>query len=527
MAAPTTEQDLRLQILNTLLTTPHRKLNAVYEVHKEMIEQDPRFYGHLAAWYTGAGGKSEIRDHVETFIINLSLSTFEGHRDAGLAMLRELPPYQVRRVVDFIHGTYEKVPQPVLPATPRQRGQPVAPAPKTTPAFQHVGLGKNLPKSLRTELARYLRERELDDEWFDGSVLIARDDMKRLYALLQLKPSDRARGILFERQMPEGSRLNAFKELEAAETPADKAQIIAHHKIPFRIASTVVSMTPTVLLALVSVMSPQELINSMAMLKRRGALDNPEIRAAVDAKLQTAKKGKRVSALKAQEAIKAAGLDEATNKQLEQVADAQVKRKGRIKVPTAILVDASGSMDSAIELGKRIAALLSAVMDAPLFVYAFNTMPYPITSEGPELSDWERAFRGIKAGGGTSCGCPLVMMQRQLQRVDQIILITDEGENNHPAFWEALTDYSRGLSAEPSVMIVKTPGAVDQLEWHGRQLGKQFDTWQFAGGTDYYSLPGLLPLLTRPSKLELLMSIMETPLPKRRLPVEMEEVTAT
>jgi hypothetical protein len=42
----------------------------------------------------------------------------------------------------------------------------------------------------------------------------------------------------------------------------------------------------------------------------------------------------------------------------------------------------------------------------------------------------------------------------------------------------------------------------------------QADAFQFNG--DYYSLPNLVPLLSRPSKLDLLMEIMEYPLPERR-----------
>src|ERR1700739_2636241 len=95
------EQDLRLEILNTLLTTPHRKLEQIWPVHHAMIEQDPRFYVRLAAWYNDHG---DVRDHKELFITALTLSDFAGHRDVGLALLRELPPYQVARVVDFIHG---------------------------------------------------------------------------------------------------------------------------------------------------------------------------------------------------------------------------------------------------------------------------------------------------------------------------------------------------------------------------------------------------------------------------------------
>jgi hypothetical protein len=78
-----TEQDLRLNILNTLLTTPHRKLETIWPVHQEMIAQDPRFYVRLAAWYNDHG---EVRDHKEMFIINLVLSAFPGHRDVGLAL---------------------------------------------------------------------------------------------------------------------------------------------------------------------------------------------------------------------------------------------------------------------------------------------------------------------------------------------------------------------------------------------------------------------------------------------------------
>src|SRR5271156_6892653 len=97
----TPEQDLRLRLLNTLLTTPHRKLDEIHPVHAEMVKSDPRFYVRLAAWYADHG---DVRDHKEMFIVTLVLSAFPGHRDVGLALLRGLPPYQVVRVLDFIHG---------------------------------------------------------------------------------------------------------------------------------------------------------------------------------------------------------------------------------------------------------------------------------------------------------------------------------------------------------------------------------------------------------------------------------------
>src|SRR5256886_16424620 len=117
-------------MLNSLLTCPHRRLEQVGPLHAALVRQDPRFYIRLAAWYSDHG---DVRDHKEMFVVTLALSDFSGHRDVGLALLRLLPPYEVLRVVDFIHGKQQKE--------------------------QRKGLFRNLPRSLRTEVTRYLRER--------------------------------------------------------------------------------------------------------------------------------------------------------------------------------------------------------------------------------------------------------------------------------------------------------------------------------------------------------------------------------
>jgi hypothetical protein len=262
------------------------------------------------------------------------------------------------------------------------------------------------------------------------------------------------------------------------------------------------------------VMSPQDVINNLAALKRRGAMDNPDLKALVEQKLDAAKTGTRVSAFKAEEAMKAANLSADVRKKLEQVADAQVKAKGRITRPTALFIDKSGSMELAIELGKRIGSLISAICEKELYVYAFDTMAYPIDRGGNDLASWEKALKGIKAGGGTSCGAPLDVMTRKQQYAEQIIVVTDEEENSTPMFVEALAKYREAVKADPNVCFVRTPGAGTMLEQKCRQAGVACDAFQFTG--DYYALPNLVPMLSRPSKLELLMEIMDYPLPQRR-----------
>jgi hypothetical protein len=274
-------------------------------------------------------------------------------------------------------------------------------------------------------------------------------------------------------------------------------------------------MTPTVLLALVNSMSPQELINNVASLKKRGAFDSPEIKALIEQKLEQAQTAGRVSAFKASKAIEAAPVSADVKAKLEKVADTQLKAKGRIKRPTALLIDKSGSMQVAIELGKRIGAMISAVCEKELFVYAFDSMAYPIErAAGDDLASWERALMGITAGGATSCGVSIQAMLMKKQYVEQIILVTDEGENNGPHFVPTLEKYRSEMKADPSVCIVRTPGGGSGLETQCRNAGVMIDVFQFGG--DYYSLPNLVPLLSKPSKLELLMEIMEYPLPQRK-----------
>ena len=177
---PTNEQDLRLDILNTLLTTPHRELEQIWPVHRDLVEQDPRFYVRLAAWYHDHG---DVRDHKEMFIITLVAERLRGtpRRRPGPAAPAAAVPGRPR-VLDFIHGrkTTRKVraeadasrasAESARLRLPRRRRRRV----KSKTVVEEFGLFRNPPRSLRTEIVRYLREREADPDWFDGTVLVAR-----------------------------------------------------------------------------------------------------------------------------------------------------------------------------------------------------------------------------------------------------------------------------------------------------------------------------------------------------------------
>lgn len=540
------ERDLRSEILNTLLTSPHRNLAGLQSMHLTLMAQDPRFYVHLASWYADQG---VVRDHKEMFVAMLCTSRNEVHREVGLALLRRLPPYEVARVVDFVKGRLLRRCRPLsrkagysrpvarptlinaslfgrarsalklfvrqdtgghqIPSRGDEAGNRVH-----EEATEPTGLFKNVPRSMRTEIKRYLQQREAEDHVFDRTTLTARQALKRLYAGLHIRPSSRAQAVLFDNDPPRDSLSFIVKQIAKMESPAEQARAIVEHRIPYRVASSVLKlMSPMTLAALVEVMSPQEVINNIQSLKRRGAFSNPEFCALIDVKLASAKKDARVSAYKAKVALQASGARGKLASALDSVTEAKLKDAGSITRDTALLIDKSGSMQRSIEVGKQLGAMISSICEADLFAYAFDTVAYLIESASPHLFNWERAMADLHAGGSTSCGISLELMCHKGQKVEQIVIVTDENENHPPFFKDSYQAYEKMFGIRPAVIIVKIGQASDRLEKVCFELGVAPNLFEFRG--DYYSLPNLIPMLTYPSLADMVMEILDYPLPKR------------
>lgn len=483
------EQDQRIDVINSLLKTPHRKLENVLPLHKDLLASDPEFYGHLASWYFVSG---DVRDHQDAFTIMLIHSAYPGHRDAGLAFLRQLEPYRA----DAVDSGYRKF------------------------------VNKTTPTAMRTELSYYWWDRENHRDRLDGSLLYSKKAMRNLLKRNRVAHSEYTDLVLFKNEPPEGSVHANIKRIASEKDPVKQAKMLLENRVPFRQAMSVLkNIGPAALVAIIEGMSPQDVINNLSMLKKRGALDNPDLKSLVDKKLNAAKTNKRVSALKVKDAIKAAKLSDEDVQNLEQVADCQVKSKGRIKRSTALLVDKSGSLELAIEIGKQLGSMISAVMDegVPLEVIAFDTMARKVAVEGKSLADWEKGFAYITANGGTSCGSGIAYLNRNNIRVEQIIMITDECEQTPPSFVHAYNEYFKNTGERPHVVIVRVGSCQKHVEMACRDAGIAVDTYEIGAGADKYSFTNLIPLLCQPSKMDLLMEIMDRPLPARLPPVTKPE----
>ena len=86
--------------------------------------------------------------------------------------------------------------------------------------------------------------------------------------------------------------------------------------------------------------------------------------------------------------------------------------------------------------------------------------------------------------------------------------------NSAPLFGNAYEAYARELNVRPAVTIIRVGQSVDRIEQVCKQRGIAVSVFRFEG--DYYALPNVLPLLGQPSQTELLMEILEYPLPVRQ-----------
>ena len=169
-------------------------------------------------------------------------------------------------------------------------------------------------------------------------------------------------------------------------------------------------------------------------------------------------------------------------------------------------------MTQAIEVAKEVAALVSAVC-TDFRVLAFDTETFAVAALGTERSAWERAFRMVKANGATSIGAPLAKLARDRHYVEQVVIITDMGENTAPLFHDAYAQYARELGVGPNVTIVAVGGSDQRFLSRLREQAIPLTVWEFSG--DHYSLPNLRPLLALPSRAELVEQVMAVPLPQR------------
>ena len=565
------------EIFNTLLKTPHRNVDETLAIHKEQFQKDPNFYGHVAAWSI-LGKNNNIRDINEVFLAVLFDSPYEEHRDAAYVMLQTLPPYELVRISNMFTGyeetvkfrsfekdkpvTNNKIGVRVEKARVFKKGEPQDYIPektvKLTPKIKqelvtkglitnsvnsftvtplrvfHKGLGhKRIKGELRKAIRDYLKNRESNknEELLIGSLLRMKNDVKYLYARTNLLPggneSHWIHQYLFKGIAPAGSRLEAFQKLIKEQNPTEQAKIISDSKIPYPLAVSVLkNLTPSVLIALIEVMTAQELLANLDNLQKRGAMDNPLIKSVIDGKLKSAQKSNKIDAMKGAVASKKAkNINEETKKIVTEITDKQLQKIGKIRVPTALMIDKSGSMKNAIELGKELGSCIAQACEnqANFSCFMFDTVPTEIKWKETDgdianKSSWDKKLKMFNASGGTVPSSVLKLLESSNRFIEQMIIVTDEGENTHNDFAKSLQKYGEKFGSMPNIVIARITGGYGcdkRMENSLKKIGVNVEIVD-CDKIDSVSIPNLIRLLSKKSIFDLIQEILNFELPVKK-----------
>ncbi len=482
------------QILDQLTKSPHGKLIEYCEVANKAVAQDPEFYAHLIAWDFIKG---QIRDSKVAFpVISLASKdypeTFVSNSLAHLALLsprdflRGLRFYREMRHHDW--GQFA-----TLYGTPGHH------------------------KDIKRVVERYLRAREANQGWFVRSALQHRKAIKELYALYHVKPSGNADSILFKGIYPKGTVFSTVSQLKDM-SPSEAAGYILNQKIPFLVAQGALGAKikePELVLALITRMSPTELVTNTKMLERLGIKTNPSLRSAYAEGLKRASVSK-ANTFKATTAAAVLEDDNPIKEKLLGLQEKQIETMGGVDGDWLVLADKSGSMQHAIEIARKVAATLARSVKGTISLVFFDTSPRYIDATGKTYDALLKETAHVTANGGTSIGVGLQYALERKLPVDAMAIISDGAENQHPQFAAVYQVASEQWGKKVPVYLYRVRGTDHPMHTvvfleNCNKVGADLIIRDLTAGTDFYSLPNLINTM-RVKRYSVIDEIMATPL---------------
>jgi hypothetical protein len=331
------------------------------------------------------------------------------------------------------------------------------------------GMFRNVPRFLRTAAQRRLAQLEADPVQFDREALENHAKLKRLHALLHIKPAEHARSTLFGKP-PKGSLRAVLRQLAQTRDPHAAAELVRRHRLPYLLVEAALgSMPPPVAVALIEVMDAEELLARLPLLARRDVIKD-EVYHTLSRRLVTlaADPAQRFPYQKIESVVRQAGLD----RQLSETAFQLVGSPGGVHLQgdTALLVDASGSMvtpDGRLELAAEVAWRVDQALDADaeLVLYLFDVSAQPFgLRRRSGLDQWRGALTVTRPpAAGTSVGAAVERLAADRRRVSRLILITDGYENRPPRLVPALERYRAAMNQRPAIHLVQPAGTAPQL----------------------------------------------------------------
>jgi hypothetical protein len=236
-----------------------------------------------------------------------------------------------------------------------------------------------------------------------------------------------------------------------------------------------------------------------------------EVEMVIDKKFRQEAKSVGASAV-GREGIRAVGQRSANREiamLIDRIAEVRIKSEGRISKPTALLIDRSSA--EAIEMGNRLARLISAALIdrvARLHVFAFDSAAHPLTTAGENIAGLANGSKIVEASGHADPSTAFRFLLRNRLAVEQIVLVVAACDGEADGLAEVYSTYRTSLGLTPTVIAVNVGAASESVERELRKASAPVIAYSFNG--DRNSLATLIPTLCRPSKLDLLMGLLES-----------------
>ena len=216
--------------------------------------------------------------------------------------------------------------------------------------------------------------------------------------------------------------------------------------------------------------------------------------------------------------------DERVQQAVEQAKERSVREeRNRIDQDTLLMVDASSSMGrhfgTAQELGSRVVP----ICDGQHMTVLFNVAAQVLDVGDGSLASIQKAFRGKRAGGMTSMKAGLDLALRYGMMPQQIIVMTDGGENSgrHErynglgAFASTLNEYAGRTGTNPNVVVVGLGNYDSRFADSVRRFGFTVDEFQPPEGEyDWNLYDQIVAVLMKEPGVTLVQQIMETVIPR-------------
>lgn len=256
-----------------------------------------------------------------------------------------------------------------------------------------------------------------------------------------------------------------FEELKVTQIPKEQVRLIQDGKLPHEVVTGSAKMTPELWSALVPVMPTFALLRNLATLDRAGVLDDH--RDFITARLNDPEALKKSKILPFRFLNAYYALEEKPWVQdvLRQSVELTFENLPKIPGRTAIFLDISGSMYGGNFWGRDDDLGVAPIKTASVVAFAlfkktggkgplwlFNNHVYDAK---PSLYDsiLTQAEK-IHPSGGTSSDAPFRALTDRNEKVDNIIMITDEQQNLGSPVYRELKSYKKKVNPNVNTFVI-------------------------------------------------------------------------